>query len=204
MNATIYLEKVRLSFPKLVEASTPPTFPTADKKFGCDLVMPKEHPGWMEFMKIVNDASSEEWKGIALSVMKQIYGDRKLRCFGSGDEKLRKETMLPYDGYAGNMYISASAREEKPPQIIRPSNGEPATNPIERQELARNLYGGCYVNAAISVWLQDNQFGRAIRCNLLAVQFHSDAQPFGDAPPDFSTMFKPTQSDKSEMIPSWM
>ena len=38
-------------------------------------------------------------------------------------------------------------------------------------------YAGCYVNAKVSFWAQDNQYGKRINCSLLGVQFveHGDS-----------------------------
>ena len=41
------------------------------------------------------------------------------------------------------------------------------------------IYGGCYVNAIIELWAQDNNYGKRINANLLGVQFHKDGEPFG-------------------------
>jgi hypothetical protein len=47
-------------------------------------------------------------QGHATVVMNMILADRKLRCFGRGEEKVNKKTFMPYDGYPGNCYLSAS------------------------------------------------------------------------------------------------
>jgi hypothetical protein len=57
------------------------------------------------------------------------------------------------------------------------------------QQLARKMYGGCRVNAAVKPWLQDNKHGRGIRCDLIAVQFYLDDAPFGEGNVDASGMF---------------
>jgi hypothetical protein len=57
------------------------------------------------------------------------------------------------------------------------------------QQLARKMYGGCRVNAAVKPWLQDNKHGRGIRCDLIAVQFAADDKPFGEGAVDASNLF---------------
>jgi hypothetical protein len=57
------------------------------------------------------------------------------------------------------------------------------------QQLARKMYGGCRVNAAIKPWPQDNKHGRGIRCDLIAVQFFKDDTPFGEGAVDASNLF---------------
>jgi hypothetical protein len=51
------------------------------------------------------------------------------------------------------------------------------------------MYGGCYVNAAIKPWLQENQYGRGVRCDLVAVQFAGNGEPFGAGATDVSGIF---------------
>ena len=51
------------------------------------------------------------------------------------------------------------------------------------------MYGGCRVNAAIKPWLQENKYGRGVRCDLVAIQFANDDKPFGEAATDASGLF---------------
>jgi hypothetical protein len=57
------------------------------------------------------------------------------------------------------------------------------------QQLARKMYGGCRVNAAVKPWPQDNKHGRGIRCDLIAVQFAGDDTAFGEGAVDASNLF---------------
>jgi len=64
-----------------------------------------------------------------------------------------------------------------------------AGNTMAYQQLARKMYGGCRVNAAVKPWLQENKHGRGIRCDLIAVQFFADDTPFGEGAVDASNLF---------------
>jgi hypothetical protein len=188
MSDMIYLSKVRLSFPHLVEPHAAGGNPTAPKKYSADFIMDAEHPGYKEFMATYLRLAQGKWGEHANQVMQLIQSDRKLRCYGKGDEKIDKKSFQPYSGYAGKMFISANKIE--PPQMIE-QNGNPIdpANTMARQATARKLYGGCYVNAAIKPWVQENAHGRGIRCDLIAVQFAEDGEAFGEASVDASTMF---------------
>lgn len=194
MSDAIYLTKVRLSFPKLIEAVAPKDTPNAAKKFGADFILAPNHPDFAKFMAEVGQVAAAKWKEQSGNILNLIQNDRRLRCWGNGNEKIDKKTFKPYNGYENMVYISASMNEDRPPTMIHPNGDvcDPA-NLMARQALARKLYGGCYVNAAVSPWVQDNQFGRAVRCNLLAVQFCEDGEAFGDASPDVSGMFGAVQ-----------
>ena len=120
--------------------------------------------------------------------MNMIQQDRKTRCYGRGEEKISRKTMQPYDGYAGNVYITAG--RDTPPQMIQ-ADGTPVdpANTMAYQALARKMYAGCRVNAAIKPWPQDNKVGRGIRCDLVAVQFAADDTSFGEGAVDASNLF---------------
>ena len=42
------------------------------------------------------------------------------------------------------------------------------------------VYAGCFVNGIISLWAQDNQFGKRINAQLDGVQFVRDGDAFSD------------------------
>lgn len=208
MSSVFNLSNVRLSFPKLIEPEAPKGTPNAEKKFSCDLILPHGDTRFAQFMEQVGVTATEKWKEHAGSVLQLCQNDRKMRCYGSGSEKIDKKTFKPYTGYDNAVYISASASESKPPVMVDNSgNPCPSENTMLRKELARKLYGGCYVNVALRVWPQDNQFGRAIRCELVAVQFAKDGEPFGEAPPDLTGMFGAVSgapAPAADAPPPWM
>ena len=96
--------------------------------------------------------------------------------------------LQPYDGYAGNMFISAGRDQQ--PQMIQ-ADGSPIdpANTMAYQQLARKLYGGCRVNVAVKPWIQENTHGRGVRCDLIAIQFAADDVAFGEGAVDASNMF---------------
>jgi hypothetical protein len=187
---TVKLTRVRISFPSLAEPTGNKEFPNAPKRYSADFILEPTNPGMRDFMAQAWLAASEKWKEHTQQVFAMIQRDRRMRCFGSGEERVKQKTMVPYAGYPGNVYLSAASDPERPPQIYD-VHGKliPNENTMERMQAARKIYGGCYVNAAIRPWIQDNQFGRAIRCNLIAVQFLADGEAFGEAQPDVSDMF---------------
>ena len=191
MSNVIYITNAVLSFPKLVEALNNSDFPNAPKKFSADLIVAPNNPDFAKFMAEVGAQATEKWKDKAPAILQMIQTDRRLRCYGNGAEKIKKDTMKPYEGYDGMVYVAASSNEDHPPILVNPQDGKEIdnANTLARSAAARKLYGGCRVNAAIRPWLQDNQFGRGIRCELIAIQFLADGTPFGEAPPDISSMF---------------
>ena len=190
MSEIIYLSDVRLSFPHLTEPQRQVNEATGKERisYNCEFIMPQDHAGFTQFMQRYGAMALEKWKEHAQTIMGMIQNDRKLRCFGRGEEKINKKTFQPYDGYAGHVFITSG--RDSPPQMIQ-ANAQPVdpSNTMAYQQLARKMYGGCRVNAAIKPWLQENRHGRGIRCDLVAIQFAGDDTPFGEGAVDASNLF---------------
>lgn len=191
----ILLSNVRLSFPHLVEPQRKVSPETGKERisYSADFIMAPDHPGYAQFMKRVNEMALEKWKQHAAQVMQMIGADRKLRCFGDGKQKVNSKTFQLYDGYQGMVFITAF--RDTPPQIIQ-ADGSPIDpqNTMAYQTLTRRMYGGCRVNVALKPWLQENKHGRGVRCDLVAIQFAGDDQPFGEGAVDVSGMFGQVQA----------
>jgi hypothetical protein len=190
MSDVIFLSGVRLSFPHLAEPQRQINELTGKERisYNCEFIMAQDHAGFGQFMAKYGAMSLEKWKEHANTVMQMIQGDRKTRCYGRGEEKVNKKTFQPYDGYAGNVFITAG-RDSQPQVIQADGQAIDPTNSMAYQQLARKMYGGCRVNAAVKPWLQDNKHGRGIRCDLIAVQFAADDKPFGEGAVDASNLF---------------
>lgn len=188
MSDVIFLTNVRLSFPHLAEPHAAGNNPTAVKKYSADFIMSADDAGYKQFMAQYASLALDKWGENSSQVMQMVLSDRKLRCFGQGNEKVNKKTFKPYDGYADMAYIGAN--RDQMPQMIQ-ADGTPVdgNNTMAYQQQARKMYGGCYVNVALKPWLQDNAHGRGIRCDLVAVQFLKDGEAFGEGKTDASPMF---------------
>ena len=189
MSEVIYLSNVRLSFPHLAEPQKNVTPEGKERiSYNCEFIMPQDHAGFTQFMQRFAALAADKWKEHAQQVMQMIQSDRKVRCYGRGEEKVNKKTFQPYDGYAGNVYITAG--RDSQPQIIQ-ADGTPIdpNNTMAYQQLTRKMYGGCRVNAAVKPWLQENSYGRGVRCDLVALQFCADDQPFGEGVVDAAPLF---------------
>jgi len=205
MSDIIYLSNVRLSFPHIAEPQKQVNEVTGATRisYNCEFIMPQDHAGFAQFMQRYGAMALDKWKEHANTVMSMINGDRKTRCYGRGEEKVNKKTFTPYDGYAGNVFITSG--RDIPPQVIQ-ADGQPvdAGNTMAYQALARAMYGGCRVNAAIKPWLQDNKHGRGVRCDLVAIQFAGDDKAFGEGAADASSMFGAVAAPAAPAAPAAM
>ncbi len=192
MSDIIFLSNVRLSFPHLAEPQKQVNEATGATRisYNAEFIMPQDHAGFQQFMQRYGAMALEKWKEHAQTVMGMIQNDRKTRCYGVGTEKVNKKTFKPYDGYADAGAVFITAGRDSAPQMIQ-ADGSPVdpSNTMAYQQLARKMYGGCRVNAAVKPWLQDNKHGRGIRCDLIAVQFAADDTAFGEGAVDASGLF---------------
>ena len=201
MSEIIFLSNVRLSFPHLAEPQRQVNEQTGKERisYNCEFIMPQDHQGFQQFMQRYGALALDKWKEHANQVMQMIQADRKLRCYGKGEEKVNKKTFQPYDGYAGHVFITAG-RDQQPQMIQADGTPVDAGNTMAYQQLARKMYGGCRVNAAVKPWLQENKHGRGIRCDLIAVQFAADDTAFGEGAVDASGMFGAVASAPAGMF----
>lgn len=201
MSDIIFISNARLSFPHFAEPQRMKNEVTGAERisYNCELLLAPNDPGVTAFMKRYSELAVAKWAEHAQQVMQMIQTDRKSRCYGSGDEKINKKTFKPYDGYAGNFYITAG--RDTQPQVIQ-ADGQPIdpTNSMAYQQLTRKMYGGCRINAAIKPWAQQNKHGNGIRCDLVAIQFAGDDTPFGEGVADASNLFGAVASAPAGMF----
>ncbi len=96
--------------------------------------------------------------------------------------KIPKEYVCFKEGDDVN-YIKAS--NKKRPTVVNRDK-----SPITEDDGI--IYGGCYVNASITLWVQNNNYGKRVNANLRAIQFVKDGESFGvgslDASNDFDAL----------------
>lgn len=83
-------------------------------------------------------------------------------------------TKADTDGY-GDDVMFVPARNEKRPGVV-----DRDLTPLSEED--GKPYAGCYVNAVVRLWAQDNKYGKRINASLRNVQFVKDGTPFGEKP----------------------
>jgi hypothetical protein len=163
----IMLTNVRLAFPKIFN---PEAF-SADQKatYGALLLMdPKTQAKLIEKVQgAIIAAAKDEWAGKAKDILKKLTAADKT-CLRDGDGK------ADYDGFEGMQYVSAG------------SATRPLVLGVDKAPLTEDdgkPYAGCYVNASVEIWAQDNKFGKRVNASLKGVQFVKDGDAFGGGAP---------------------
>lgn len=148
------MKTVRLSFPSVFRKAV---FSGAETKFEATFLLDKT-----EHADTIKQIQAEIAKLLKDELKSKLPADKI--CLKDGDE-------IEYDGYKGCMSIKASS--SKRPVVIGKDK-----SPLTEDDNV--IYAGCYVNAIISLWAQNNQFGKRINASLEAIQFAKDGAPFGD------------------------
>jgi hypothetical protein len=150
----LMLTNVRLSFPELW---TPKSFDGGEPRFKASFLIDPDTAAGKKLVRTVEQAiesvASEKWQRIPKGTP---------LCLLDGNQK-------EWDGYADMMYVNSSTA--KRPLVIDRDRA-----PLV--EADGKPYAGCYVNAQIDIWAQDNQYGKRVNATLLAIQFVSDGEAF--------------------------
>lgn len=169
-----------------------------DKRYGAKFpIDPKsEHHKTLE--AALNAVASEEWGATkGPQILAQLRKDGKV-CYVL--EPYTNKDGDVYAGFDGMYTLGAGQAEDKGrPLIVGPAGvSSEAQKEANRSYTAPNKngvmfpiltardgkpYSGCYVNATLEIWPQDNKFGRRINCNLKGLQFVKDGDAFGGGAP---------------------
>ena len=170
-DGSIVLKNVRLSYANIWEARGFQGS-DADVKYGATLMLEKEEHA--ETIEALND----HMKGLAKSLGKDKKVGKDKLYLKDGDDSDKEE-------YAGHFIVRASSKRQ--PEIL-----DAAKKPVTDED---EVYSGCYVNALIRPWVQDNNFGIRINAELCAVQKVRDGERFGGTRPSGNDAFDVEEGD---------
>lgn len=172
----IILKNVRLSYPHLFKPYESEGDDGETKlSFRAVFMIPKEDP----------EGNMKKWKAAKEAVMKEKWGGKVVKlpadkvCMRDGDRKDEEGDRTEKDEYAGHYFLSASSKEDRPPSVVTNRRDKDGKWIQARPGQAGAPYGGCYVNAIIRIWAQDNKYGKRINASLESVQFLRDGEAFG-------------------------
>lgn len=160
--ARVMLLRTRLAFPTLNEAEA--FQGEGAKRFSGTLLFEKDSESHKACKAAMLAAAEAKWPGKGAAAVKALSAGLKT-ALQDGDTKTQ------YDGFEDMMFVSAHSQAANPPRLL---DGQ-------RKELPRNtgmIYPGCYVNASIEFWAQDNKWGKRINAQLRGVQFCADGDSF--------------------------
>lgn len=163
----ILLKNVRLAFPNLFEPTT--VAGEGKPRYSATLLIPADHPQLDEIRAAQSAIATAKWGAKAAAITKGLDKQDKL-ALHDGDTKSK------YDGFPGNFFISAAAQENAAPTVI-----DRDRTPLSVK--SGRPYAGCFVNASIELWAQDNNYGQRVNAQLRGIQFYSDGDSFSAGRP---------------------
>ena len=173
----IKLKNVRLSFPHLKDPSA--SKDGGKEQFRAAFILDPSDKAHRKSIKAIkaekNRLVEEAFEGRRVKM-------KELECFGDGDNKISEKTGEVYDGYEGMFFVQAN--NDRRPKVLYRNRDE-----IPYEDIEKVLYPGCFVNASVNLWIQDNSFGKAVRCSLRGVQFFKDGEEFGGSNVDIEKEF---------------
>jgi hypothetical protein len=161
---TITLTNVRLSYPHLFKAKA---IADGAPRYGANLLLNAKTDA-MQIQKVkdlINTVGKEKWKDKLPKLAGKV-------CYKTSEPEADGSFT---DGYGPDIvYVSANRAQQKGPPFVV----DRTRTPLKEED--GKPYAGCYVNAVINIWAQDNDFGKRINATLEGIQFVKDGQPFGE------------------------
>ena len=156
----IKLENVRLAFPQLFEAKS--VNGEGEPAFSASFLLDPSHPAATALREAFESMGKEKWGAKWPAVKKEIE-TKDRTALHDGDTK------SGYAGFEGNLFVSARSKTrplviDKDKTQLDSADGKP--------------YAGCWVNAVLDLWCQDNNYGKRINASLRGVQFVRDGEAF--------------------------
>jgi hypothetical protein len=156
----VKLSNVRLAFPVLFEAKT--VNGEGKPAFSASFLLDAADPQAKVINAAIEQVAKDKWGAKADAILKQMRAQDKV-ALHDGDLKSQ------YEGFPGMLYVSA--RSSTRPLVI-----DKDKSPLTEQD--GRPYAGCYVNASVELWAQDNNYGKRVNASLRGVQFYRDGDAF--------------------------
>lgn len=163
---TVVLTNVRTSYLYCFQPYTNTDKATGktSKSWTSHFIMAPDHAGIALVKAAQRAAAVGMWKDQAENMLVALAGQDRL-CLHNGDISKAGQ-----DGYAGKFFVSGSAKR---PFTVVDQNRETLT------EESGIPYSGCFVNAIINVWAQNNSWGKRINAQIQGIQFLRHGEAFG-------------------------
>jgi hypothetical protein len=173
----VTLLNVRLSFADMFEPKVQKNEDGTERKtYGANFLIEKAD----------DNGNKAKVQAAANAAKRKKWGDDKAKWPKLKPEKvcLRDGDLENWEGYADMLYVSANRREaDGPPRVITNRKDADKKWITARAGEDNCPYAGCYVNAIVRVWAQDNEHGKRVNASVEAIQFLRDGDSFSGAAP---------------------
>ena len=179
MKTRVMLKNVRLAFPVL---DKPEAFQgQGEPRYSATLLADPDSENHKLLHAAMLAAAAAKWGDNKAEAAVKGLSAAGRTAIGDGNLKDK------YDGFAGKVYVQAHARQKTPPTLL-----DMRAQPLPRD--TGMIYAGCYVNASVEIWAQDNQYGKRLNASLRGVQFVRDGDAFSGGRPAEADEFEPAEA----------
>ena len=159
------IRNARIAFPNLFEAKT--VQGEGKPAFSASFLLDPKDPQVAALNDLIDKVGAEKWGTKAAGIVKTLRATDKV-CLHDGNNKSN------YQGFEDMLYVSA--RGYTKPLVL-----DEAKNELTAQ--SGKPYAGCYVDAVLEIYAQDNNYGKRINATLKGVQFRRDGDAFAGGAP---------------------
>lgn len=138
--------------------------------FGVPLLFAPDHPAVALIKAAQLRVATDKWPNTPQAqqrTQQMLFALEKQDKLALHDGNIKPDL----SGYAGNFYVNANNK-------VRPRIFDIYGKTLTDKSKCR-IYSGCYVNALVEIWAQDNGFGTRINTSLKGIQFLRDGDAFG-------------------------
>lgn len=178
----VTLTNVRLAFPHLF---VPQQGDSGEPKYNAAFILEPGSANAKALAAAVEQVAREKWQAKAEQTLTAL---RKADKVAYREHEKTNQSGDVYDGFEGKHFIQASDKS-------RPTVVDRDKTPLTQSD--GKPYAGCYVNAIVDVWAQDNQYGKRVNASLKAVQFVKDGDAFGGSAPVSADEFEDLSVDET-------
>ena len=162
----------RVAFVKVNKPEANQSNPNSEAKYSIVLLIPAAAQNEINtLMGIQWEVCQKEMGQQATNVWQQMQAQDKLAIHNG-------VTKAGQAGFDGMFFVNASAKAERPPKLFHKFL-DPQTGGVQVLMVPQTvIYSGCYANVQINFWQQNNEHGRRVNAEVLAVQFAADGEAF--------------------------
>lgn len=189
----IMLKDVRIAFPAIAEKQA---IGDGEPAYGAKFIIVPGSP----LVKVLDDGmlavamAMDKWKPNNEQIFNKLKADKKVSFI---HEPYCNKNGVPYLGFEGMFSLGSRNASTQPTVFDKYGKQIPGEN---KEAIKSLIYSGCYVNAKIQLWAQDNTYGRRVNASLLGVMFARDGEAFGGAAPARAEDFAGLAADPSEAM----
>jgi len=161
-STSVMIKDVRLSFPTLAKAES---YNNGAPRFSASFHIEKGSDNHKAILEAMLACAKDKWGAKGEAELKACMANTQRCCLQPGVVKKLDDSL---------MVLSAHNKADRPPSLFQ-GNRDAVRG---ESEIMQTFYAGCYVNAKITLWAQDNVHGKALRASINGIQFNRHGEPF--------------------------